>query len=60
MTRKNISISISEELHRLIKKHEYINWSGYCRLAIELLVERLENDNPIKDTRKRLSEMLEK
>jgi len=38
----NITLSISEELHEKMKKHEDVKWSEVARKAIQKKIEDLE------------------
>lgn len=38
----NLTISLPEELHELVKRHRKVNWSEVCRLAIRAEVRKLE------------------
>ena len=60
----NITLSIPEELHNIVKKHNEIKWSEVARRAIEQRVDDLEVMNKIasksKLTKKDVNEISKK
>lgn len=52
----NITLSVSEDIYKKIKKHKEIKWSEVARKAIEEKLKQIEETDYRKYSLKRLSE----
>ncbi len=52
----NITLSLSDNIYKKIKKHKEIKWSEVARSAIEMKLKELEEADYRKYSLKRLSE----
>ena len=59
MTRKNVTVSVSEDIFLIMKRYDYINWSGVCRISIYATIKALLADKPISEELEKIEEQLE-
>ena len=59
MTRKNVTVSVSEDIFLIMKRYDYINWSGVCRISIYATIKALLAKKSVVDALFRIEEQLE-